>query len=186
MEEIGGQFAAGGADLEAPEIVGALDGPVARRDVVEAVEPAMAEAVETGGGELAADHLSQRAVERRKNRGVVGESEGQQWQSARRRDAAQGGAGEIEIERALLHIGEHLRIRAEPAFREDRSEECTIGLAPDRLGHFGETLCGRAGGRLVDAEAVVKAGIGHRWIIIARTIRAIPSLSPGLCPAARI
>ena len=57
-EKIGGQFAARRADLEAAKIVGVVDRPVARRDVVEAVEPAMAEAVEAGSGELATDHLA--------------------------------------------------------------------------------------------------------------------------------
>src|SRR5205823_231357 len=104
------------ADLETAEIAGVPNRAVARRDVVKAVEPAMAECMETGGSELAADHIAERAVERREHRGIVAEGERQQRQRARRRDAAERGTGEIEIERALLHIGEHLRVGAEATF----------------------------------------------------------------------
>src|SRR5204863_588602 len=179
-EEIGGQFAARRADLEAAKITGVVDRPVARRDVVEAVEPAMAKAVEAGSGELATDHLAERVVERREDRGITREGKGQQRQGARWRDAAQGGAREIEIERALLHIGEHLRIGAESAFREDVEAERTIGVAADRLGHFGEALGGRALGGLVDAEAVMKAGFGHRAMIVAGAGWAMPLTPPML------
>src|SRR5437764_3888822 len=134
----------------------------------------MAEAVEAGSGELATDHLAERAVERRENRGVIREGKGQQRQGARWRDAAESGAREVEIERAPLHIGEHLRIGAEAAFREDVEAERTIGVAADRLGHSGEALSGRALGGLVDAEAVMKAGFGHRAMIVAGAGWAMP------------
>ena len=134
----------------------------------------MAKAVEAGGGELATDHLAERAVERREDRGIIREGKGQQRQGARWRDAAEGGAREVEIERALLHIGEHLRIGAEAAFREDIEAERAAGLASDRLGHLGEALGGRARGGLVDAEAVMKAGFGHRAMIVAGAGWAMP------------
>src|SRR5438046_5030327 len=140
----------------------------------------MAEAVEAGSGELATDHLAERAVERRENRGVIREGKGQQRQGARWRDAAESGAREVEIERALLHIGEHLRIGAEAAFREDVEAERAIGVAADRLGHFGEALGGRALGGLVDAEAVMEAGFGHRAMIVAGAGWAMPLTPPML------
>src|SRR5205823_11980874 len=63
----GGKLAARGADFEPGEIGGIADRPVARRDVMEAVQPAMPESVETGGLEFAADHIAERAVERRRS-----------------------------------------------------------------------------------------------------------------------
>src|SRR5438067_6103396 len=134
----------------------------------------MAECMETGGSELAADHIAERAVERREHRGIVAEGERQQRQRARRRDAAERGTGEIEIERALLHIGEHLRVGAEATFREDIEAERAVGLAMDCLGHLGEALGGRARGGLVDAETVLKAGIEHRTMIVAGAGWAMP------------
>jgi hypothetical protein len=128
---------------------------------MEAVEPAMPEGVQAGLGQLAADHIAERTVERREHLRVVLEGEGQQRQGARWRDAAQGRPGEIEVERAFLHIGEHLRVGPEPAFREHLEAERTVGTMPDRLGHFSKAARSRAVRRLVGAEPVVEAGIWH-------------------------
>src|SRR6202011_3708211 len=148
--------------------------PVAGRDVVKAVEPAMPESVQARGGELAADHVAERPVERREHRRVVGEGEWQERQRARRCDAAEGRAGEIEIERPLLHIGEHLRVGTEPAFREHIEPALAGGVAAYYLRHLGETPRGRAVRRLVDAEAVMEAGRfgGAHVMEIASSLRS--------------
>src|SRR5205823_982359 len=82
-------------------------------------------------------------------------------------------------EGALLHIGKHLRVGTEPAFREDLEPECAAGIAADRLGHLGEAPCRRAVRGLIEAETVMKAGIGHSRIIIGSAGRTMP-LTPAL------
>ena len=171
-EEIGGQLAARGADLEPGEIIGVADRPVTGGDVVEAVEPAIAKGMQARLSQLAPDHLAERTVECGEHRGVVLESEGQQWQGTRWRDAAQGRPGEKEFEPARLQIGEHLRVGAEPAFREDVEAELAVGVAADRLGHLGEAARRRAVRRLVDPEAIMKARIWHGPMIIGCAGRA--------------
>ena len=165
-EEIGGQLAARGADLEPGEVAGVADRPVAGGDVVEAVEPAMAEGVKAGLGQLAPDHVAERAVEGGEHRGVVLEGEGQQRQGTRWRDSAQGGPGEEELKPSRLQIGEHLRVRAEPTFWEHPQAQGAVGVMADRLPHLGEAARGRAVHRLVEAEAVMEARVWHPPIIM--------------------
>src|SRR5206468_9690562 len=70
-EEIGGEFAARGADLEPGEIIGVADRPVTGGDVMEAVEPAMAKGVQARLSQLAPDRIAEGTVECGEHRGVV-------------------------------------------------------------------------------------------------------------------
>ncbi len=63
-EEIRGERAAGGADLQPGEIIGAVDRPGAGGDVVEPVLPGATEGVQPGPRKLTADHVAERAVKR--------------------------------------------------------------------------------------------------------------------------
>ncbi len=125
--------------------------------VMKPVLQRMMERVNPVLGEFAADALAERAVERREHRARVLEREGQQWQSAGRRQIAQGGAGDEEFEGARAHVGEHLGVRAEPAFGKHLEPELPVGFPADRLGHLSEPSSGGAAGRLVEAEAMVEA-----------------------------
>jgi hypothetical protein len=75
LEEIGGDLAARGADLQPGEIGRGLDRPHARGDVVKPVLPGAAEGVQARIGQLAADAIAERAVERRENLFAVIEHE---------------------------------------------------------------------------------------------------------------
>src|ERR1700730_13941085 len=75
-EEIRGDLAARGADLQPGEIFGALDRPRAGGDVVEPVLPGAREGVEPRLGELMPDHGAKFAVECGEDRNRVAEGKG--------------------------------------------------------------------------------------------------------------
>ncbi len=82
----------------------------------------------------------------------------EQRQSTGWRDPAEERPRQIEFERALSQIGEHLGVRTEAALGKDFDAEGAVGVAQDRLAHLGEAARGRARRRLVGTQAVAKAG----------------------------
>src|SRR6516162_11104160 len=128
---------------------------------MEAVLPAMAKGVQAICGQLTADAIAERAVERREHGLRFAECEWKKWQCAGRCHLAECRPRHKEFESTRAPIGEHFWVGPEPALGKHLEAKFAAGLPIDRLGHLGGPPSGRAAGRLVQTQPILLC-VGHR------------------------
>src|SRR6516162_6763693 len=101
---------------------------------MEAVLPAMAKGVQAICGQLTADAIAERAVERREHGLRFAECEWKKWQCAGRCHLAECRPRHKEFESTRAQIGEHFWVGPEPALGKHLEAKFAAGLPVDRLG----------------------------------------------------